>query len=62
MEPTLGRLTKEVGPTGPTLALLGPSFVPCHIICDYALFWTYCRYAWILVHMMLFRHPMFLKW
>jgi hypothetical protein len=26
----------------------------CHIICDYALFWTYRRYAWILVHMMLF--------
>jgi hypothetical protein len=25
-----------------------------HIISDYALFWTYWRYAWILVHMRLF--------
>jgi hypothetical protein len=34
----------------------------CHIFCDYALFWTYVSYAWILVHMMLFHHPMSLKW
>jgi hypothetical protein len=26
------------------------------------LFWTYWRYAWILIHMMLFCHPIFLKW
>jgi hypothetical protein len=26
----------------------------CHILCDYGLFLTYWRYAWILVHMMIF--------
>jgi hypothetical protein len=34
----------------------------CHIVCDYALFWTWWRYAWILDHMVLFRHPMFPNW
>jgi hypothetical protein len=64
--PTPSRPTKEMGRPAPLtldwardLCHIIPS---CHILCDYALFWRYWRYAWILVHKMLFHHSMFLKW
>jgi hypothetical protein len=35
--PAPGRPTKEVGPTDPTLARLGPSIVPHHPLVSYSL-------------------------
>jgi hypothetical protein len=35
--PNSGRPAKEVGPVGPTLAWLGPSFVPSHPLVSYCL-------------------------
>jgi hypothetical protein len=56
--PNPGQPTKEVWRLTPlwlgwaqALCHIIPSY---HILCDYALFWIYWRYAWILVHMMLF--------
>jgi hypothetical protein len=37
MVPTPGRPAKEVGPVGPTLAKLGPNFVPRHSLISYYL-------------------------
>jgi hypothetical protein len=35
--PNIGRPAKGVGPTGPTLARLGPGFVPRHPLVSYCL-------------------------
>jgi hypothetical protein len=33
----------------------------CHIVCEHPWFWTWLRYVWILVYIVLFPHPMFLN-
>jgi hypothetical protein len=41
--------------------LCSMSFPLCHIVREHPWFWTELRYVWILVHMVLFRHPMLMK-
>jgi hypothetical protein len=58
--------TKEVGPANPTLARFSLGFVPCHPLTSYCL-WLYLildimKICMVLVHMMPFHHPIFLKW